>query len=99
MLITLVENAIKHGIEPLPAGGAIAVAARRAANATGRTLVVTVADTGAGLASTSAPGQGIGLANIRERLTLLYDSRAELALEENDPRGFVARLSLPIEDS
>ena len=97
MLITLVENAIKHGIEPLPAGGAITVAARRAANAAGPTLVVTVTDTGAGLASTSAPGQGIGLANIRERLTLLYDSRAELALEENDPRGFVARLSLPIE--
>jgi len=97
MLITLVENAIKHGIEPLPEGGAIAVTARRGTDGDGSTLVVTVADTGAGIASTSAPGQGIGLANIRERLTLLYGERAELTLEENEPRGFVARLSLPTE--
>jgi signal transduction histidine kinase len=97
MLITLVENAIKHGIEPLPAGGAIDVTATRAAGERGPQLIVTVADTGAGIASTPAPGQGIGLANIRERLALLYGDRAELALEENEPRGFVARLSLPIE--
>jgi signal transduction histidine kinase len=97
MLITLVENAIKHGIEPLPEGGTIAVTARRETAGDASTLVVTVADTGAGIASTSAPGQGIGLANIRERLALLYGDRGELTLEENEPRGFVARLSLPTE--
>jgi LytS/YehU family sensor histidine kinase len=90
MLITLVENAIKHGIEPAPHGGRVDVTAARASDAR---LVVTVADTGAGLSS--QPGQGIGLANIRERLALLYGDRAELALEENVPHGFIARLCLP----
>jgi len=99
MLITLVENAIKHGIEPLPGGGTIEVTARlrdghSAAHAP-PALVVTVADTGAGLGS-HAPGQGIGLANIRERLALLHGDGAALDLEENTPRGFVARLVLPV---
>ena len=49
--------------------------------------------TGAGLAD--HPGQGIGLANIRERLTLLHGNRAHLALEANDPHGFIARIVLP----
>jgi sensor histidine kinase YesM len=93
MLITLVENAIKHGIEPAPDGGRISVAAAQMGDASAR-LVVTVADTGAGLSS--HPGQGIGLANIRERLALLYGGDAELTLEENVPRGFVARLQLPL---
>jgi signal transduction histidine kinase len=94
MLITLVENAIKHGIEPSPAGGAIAVSAQLFAGDGDARLAIVVADTGAGL-SGSAPGQGIGLANIRERLTLLYGERASLELEENEPRGFRARLTLP----
>jgi signal transduction histidine kinase len=90
MLITLVENAIKHGIEPCAAGGHVNVTA--AVESDGR-LVVSVADTGVGLAD--APGQGIGLANIRERLALLYTGRAHLALEANDPHGFIARIILP----
>ena len=94
MLITLVENAIKHGIEQSPSGGAIAVTARLEATGDGARLAITVADTGAGLGS-AAPGQGIGLANIRERLALLYGDRASLELEENAPRGFRARLTLP----
>ncbi len=89
MLITLVENAIKHGIEPHAPGGEIRVSAARR----GGRVVVTVADTGAGLSST--PGPGIGLANIRERLRLLCGDRAELYLGENEPRGFIARLDLP----
>jgi sensor histidine kinase YesM len=92
MLITLVENAIKHGIEPSPDGGCITVTAGEAPGVAGR-LVITVLDTGAGLSP--QPGQGIGLANIRERLVLLYGNDAELVLEENVPRGFVARLCLP----
>jgi sensor histidine kinase YesM len=93
MLITLVENAIKHGIEPAPGGGQVSVAVEQGADTRAR-LVVTVADTGAGLSS--HPGQGIGLANIRERLALLYGDAAELTLEENVPRGFIARLQLPL---
>lgn len=89
ILITLVENAIKHGIEPHPPGGEIKVTAVRDDGG----VVVTVADTGAGISS--VPGQGIGLANIRERLQLLCGDRAELCLSENEPRGFVARLDLP----
>jgi signal transduction histidine kinase len=89
MLITLVENAIKHGIEPHAAGGEVRVTAAQEADR----VVVTVADTGAGISS--MPGPGIGLANIRERLQLLCGDRAELCLAENEPRGFVARLDLP----
>lgn len=91
MLITLVENAVKHGIEPAPDGGEIAVTVRGRPD--GR-LEVRVADTGAGLCG-DMPGQGIGLANIRERLAMLYGDDAALELEENVPRGFVARLLVP----
>jgi signal transduction histidine kinase len=91
MLITLVENAIKHGIEPSPGGGRIDVSARLDAG----TLVVRVADTGQGLAGGGAPGQGIGLANIRERLALLHGTAARLELHANAPRGFVAEIRLP----
>ena len=89
MLITLVENAIKHGIEPLAAGGEVRVSAARDNDR----VVLEVADTGVGLGA--APGQGIGLANIRERLRLLCGDGALLCLGGNQPRGFVARLELP----
>jgi len=92
MLITLVENAIKHGIEPLPAGGRIDVRAERC---DGGKLALSVADTGAGLHGGGATGQGIGLANIRERLALLFDGRARLELERNVLQGFIARIVLP----
>ena len=95
MVITLVENAIKHGIEQSPSGGAIVLTARLESSGAGARLAITVADTGAGLGSTT-PGQGIGLSNIRERLALLYGDRASLELEENAPRGFRARLLLPV---
>jgi signal transduction histidine kinase len=92
MLITLVENAVKHGIEPLAGGGRIGVSA--GVDAEAGQLVVEVADTGAGLAH-DAPGQGIGLANVQERLKLLYGGAASLELQENEPRGFIARVRLP----
>jgi hypothetical protein len=92
MLITLVENAIKHGIEPSTDGGSVTVAAV----ARQGMLAVSVTDTGAGLQGGGQPGQGIGLANIRERLALLYAGRARLELAENEPRGFVAQIMLPL---
>jgi len=95
MLITLVENAIKHGIEPLPAGGRIDVTAMRESHPDGERIVWSVADTGAGLVGEACAG-GIGLANIRERLELQYGERARLATDANAPRGFVARLVLPL---
>ena len=95
MLITLVENAVKHGIEPLPEGGRIDVTATHEARADGARVVLSVADTGTGL--TGAPGvNGIGLANIRERLALQFGECAALETDANHPRGFVARLVLPL---
>jgi sensor histidine kinase YesM len=96
MLITLVENAIKHGIEPVPEGGRIDVTAAREAHADGARIAWSVVDTGAGLVGAPCVS-GIGLANIRERLALQYGERAVLETDANDPRGFVARLVLPLD--
>lgn len=89
MLLTLVENALKHGIDPLQQGGEIHVQAQSAG--TGM-LDVSVADTGQGLSH--SVGMGIGLRNIRERLKALYGKNAKLTLEENTPRGVVARIQI-----
>ncbi len=96
MLITLVENAIKHGIEPVPEGGRIDVTAVREAHADGAHIAWSVVDTGAGLVGAPC-ATGIGLANIRERLALQYGERAALETDANNPRGFVARLVLPLD--
>jgi sensor histidine kinase YesM len=95
LVITLVENAIKHGIEPSAAGGRVSLGAVREPSAHGERLLVSVADTGVG--PSAAGGTGIGLANIRERLALLYQGRARLVVGENAPHGFVARLELPLD--
>ena len=84
MLQSLVENAIKHGLEPKAEGGTLAVEAEIDHGA----LKVTVADTGLGFApgGASTSGTGLGLANIRERLKLLYGDAARLVIEGNvDP--------------
>ena len=90
VLLSLVENAVKHGIEPAAEGGEITI---RAARREGFTEVV-VSDTGRGLPE--EPGQGLGLANIRERLLALYGEEARLALEAGPAGGTVARVSIPI---
>jgi hypothetical protein len=89
MLITLVENAIKHGLAPLPEGGRIDIDARCEEGV----LRVRVADTGAGFHDSS--GSGIGLANIGSRLAALYGGRASLGLEANEPRGVVSVIEVP----
>ena len=89
-LSTLTENAIKHGLNPVPEGGAIEISARLA---DGR-LAVRVADTGAGLRSAS--GTGSGLANLRARLAALYGDAASLELEANVPRGIRATSWVPV---
>jgi signal transduction histidine kinase len=90
VLPTLVENAIKHGLSPLPEGGRIDVRA----HAEGGTLAVEVSDTGAGFRASG--GAGVGLANTRQRLATLYGERASLELAANAPRGVIARLQLPL---
>ncbi|MEO8103346.1 MAG: histidine kinase [Betaproteobacteria bacterium] len=89
MLMTLVENAIKHGIDPLQQGGEIRVFAKAGGDGV---LDVAVADSGQGLSHSA--GMGIGLQNIRERLQALYRKSARLELEENSPRGVVARIRI-----
>jgi LytS/YehU family sensor histidine kinase len=92
MLISLVENAVKHGIDPCCDCGTITI---RAADSEGR-LKVSVADTGEGVGPTSGGG-GLGLTNIRERLAALYGSRGRFTLEPMTPRGARATLALPFE--
>jgi sensor histidine kinase YesM len=89
-LSTLTENAIKHGLNPLPEGGSIEIAAR----VEDSQLTVEVADTGAGFQQSS--GSGAGLANLRARLAALYGSGASLDIEANGPRGIRATIALPV---
>ena len=91
MLQTLVENAIKHGLEPKPEGGTLAV---RAEIVHGK-LSVSVADTGLGFGKAPTAGTGVGLANIRERLQLLYGNRAQLTVTENPGGGTVVTITVP----
>lgn len=95
MLISLVENAVKHGVEPKIGPARIEV---RATRGEGGRLQVTVADDGVGFgAAAGSAGSGIGLANIRERLAHLYGAQAALTLQARPEGGVAATLSLPLE--
>lgn len=89
MLLTLVENAIKHGVSPLVEGGLIHVSASCEHNR----LLLKVADSGRGL--DARHGHGTGLPNIRQRLLLMYGNEAELTLRAAEPRGMVASICMP----
>jgi len=91
MIQSLVENAIKHGLEPKPDGGLLSV---RAEIVHGK-LAVTVADTGLGFGKAATAGTGVGLANIRERLQLLYGNKASMVVAENAPSGTLVTLTVP----
>ncbi|MBK9361313.1 MAG: histidine kinase [Rubrivivax sp.] len=91
MLQTLVENAIKHGLEPKAAGGRLTV---RAEIVHGK-LQVSVADTGLGFGRAATGGTGVGLANIRERLQLLHGPKAALTVAENPGGGTIVTITVP----
>jgi hypothetical protein len=91
MLQSLVENSIKHGLEPKPEGGALTISADIA---NGK-LRVTVADTGLGFAVAAQPGTGVGLSNVRERLAALYGGAARLSIEANSPAGTIVTIEVP----
>ena len=91
MLQTLVENAIKHGLEPKPEGGLLEIGAEIVDGQ----LAVHVRDTGIGF--TPQAESGVGLANIRERLKALYNGRAELIISVPPAGGTCATIKVPYE--
>jgi LytS/YehU family sensor histidine kinase len=98
LLQPLVENAIKHGLEPKVEGGRIVISAAREANE----LVLRVQDSGAGLSSAApadANATSFGLTQVRERLATLYGTRASLSLEDapGGHGGTRATVRLPLD--
>ncbi len=89
LLQPVVENAIRHGLEPKVEGGRVELRARR----DGARLVLEVADTGVGFGE--ATSGGLGLANVRERLRLAHGDGARLAVRDNAPQGTVVAIELP----
>jgi hypothetical protein len=91
MLQSMVENAIKHGLECKPEGGNLTLSAEIADNK----LRVTVADTGMGFGTVPSDGTGLGLQNIRERLKLLHGGAGQLIIAPNKPSGVLATIEVP----
>jgi Histidine kinase/Histidine kinase-, DNA gyrase B-, and HSP90-like ATPase len=90
-LLTLVENAVRHGIDPSEEGGRVDIHVQRREDR----CVVRVSDTGVGMKPTES-GTGTGLSTLRERLRLSYGGDAELRLSEQQPHGVCAELVLPV---
>jgi two-component sensor histidine kinase len=95
MLISLAENAVKHGVEMKIGPARVDVCAERTGD--GR-LALTVADDGVGF-DASASGSGLGLVNIQERLAQLYGERASLVLKARPQGGVAATITVPLEDN
>ena len=94
LLITLIENAIKHGLAPA-GGGHIEVRARRRRNV----LEVIVLDDGVGFGATASSGTGVGLVNARRQLAARYENRARLTVEGREPHGARAAISIPLDSA
>ena len=89
LLQPLVENSIKHGLEPKVEGGQVLISGK----AVGDVLRIEINDTGLGMQDNS--GGGVGLANIRKRLQSLYHGQGKLFFENNSPSGLKAILEIP----
>ena len=89
-LLTLVENAVRHGIDPSEDGGCIEIDVQRR----GDRCLIRVTDTGVGLRPTDQ-GLGTGLSTLRERLQLLFGGDAQLRITAREPRGVCAEVELP----
>jgi sensor histidine kinase YesM len=98
----LVENAVKHGIEPREDGGEIVIEVNRSR----QQIVVMVRDTGCGMdaaqaegifnPSGKADGAGIGVSNVRERLALFYGGREDVQVSSEKGVGTTVRISIPV---
>jgi len=91
LLQPMVENAVKHGLEPKVDGGMVSISVSK----DGDCLRLEVADTGLGLRPDGGPGTG--LTNVKERLSTLYGEKGKLILEENMPSGLKAIIEIPYE--
>jgi signal transduction histidine kinase len=89
LLQPVVENAIRHGLEPKVDGGKVRFSARR----DGDDVVIEIADTGVGFAPTTRGG--VGLTNLRDRLRLIYGERASLTVGENGGAGASVAVRVP----
>jgi two-component system LytT family sensor kinase len=99
LLQPLIENSIKHGLAPKIEGGSIHLRSRL----DGGTLTIEVEDDGVGMGSgnlldppAGMESTGIGLANVRERLTVLYGEAARLTMESRPGQGTLMRLRIPV---
>ncbi|MFZ6691920.1 sensor histidine kinase [Undibacterium sp. SXout20W] len=93
MLQSLVENAIKHGLECKEDGGTIQFRAEVAHNK----LRVSVIDDGLGFGAMPSNGTGLGLQNIRERLKLIYKEKGQIIITPNQPSGVCVTIEIPYE--
>lgn len=94
ILQPILENAIKYAITPSAEGGRIDVSAKREGNI----LRIRVDDDGPGLSPNPPRRRGVGLANARERLTLIYGKKSGLTVSNRQPRGCRVEIHLPIEE-
>ncbi|ESP63106.1 Autolysin sensor kinase [Smithella sp. ME-1] len=92
LLQPLVENTIKHGLEPKVEGGEIVIRAIQENDL----LKIEVADTGLGFSDLDKPG--LGITNVRERLSLLFGDKGRLIIEENKPHGVRATIEVPVSE-
>jgi signal transduction histidine kinase len=90
LLLTLVENAVRHGIDPSETGGSISVTSRRE----GPLVRLVVRDDGVGMGESAEPGTG--LVNLRERLAAFYGGAARLELTELVPHGLLAEILIDV---
>jgi two-component sensor histidine kinase len=93
-LLTLVENSVRHGIDPSEMGGTILIEARLESSR----CLASVTDTGVGL-KVAGRGLGTGLASLRERLQLAFGAQAQLLLSEVVPHGVRAEVSFPARET
>jgi two-component system, LytTR family, sensor kinase len=99
LLQPLVENSIKHGLSSRVEGGSIFLRSRLADSK----LIIEVEDDGVGMGSgqlsarsANSPGAGIGMANVSERLQVLYGDTAQLTIDSNEGKGTLVRIRLPL---
>lgn len=93
LLQPLIENAIKHGLEPKMEGGTLELTAERV----GESVKISVTDTGLGF--DNKPSNGIGLKNVRERIAKLYGGNGNVSIEENKPSGTRVMVTIPYSES